>query len=285
MTLESTELYKASRTTVSQEQGNFRTHFNFPGRNRPSHEDHGYGPLATVVESYMDPDTLIPMHQHRNEEIISWIPDGVMRHDDQEGNELVTDSDHLMVMGAGQSFWHEERTLADDPPLRMLQIFVRPHSLELPATIQHEPIPEPVANEWRHLFEPADGDGTAVTDEIDTDGANADGTENDETDTDQTATHGTDTGAPLTVRNDVHFYDSYLDEDASVALPARPGWDTYFYVFDGAVTVADTTFETAESGLLVHETDATVTAQEASLLVAFVINPDAPITRQGTIGR
>ncbi|ELY92396.1 Pirin domain-containing protein [Natrialba hulunbeirensis JCM 10989] len=265
MTLDATELYKAPRTTVSQDQGAFRTHFNFPGRNHPSHEDHGYGPLATVVESYMDPDTLIPMHQHRNEEIISWVPDGVMRHDDQEGNELVTDSNHLMVMGAGRSFWHEERTLADDPPLRMLQIFVRPHSLELPATIQHEPIPEPVANEWRHLFEPADGDGAAATDEA--------------------GTNGTGTDAPLSVRNDVHFYDGRLDDGASVELPERPGWDTYFYVFDGAVTVADTTFETADSGLLVGESDTTVTAQEESLLVVFVINPDAPITRQGTIGR
>jgi len=250
MSLESTgTLYKAPRTDVSQNQGKFRIHLNFPGRNLPDHDDHGYGPLATVVESFMDPDTLISMHQHRNEEIISWVPAGVMRHDDGEGNKLVTDPEHMMVMNAGSGFWHEERTLADDPPLRMLQIFVRPHSLDLEPDIQHEPIPEPVDNEWRHLFGP-------------------EGSE-----------------APLSVRNDVHFYDAHLEEGERIDLPTEPGWDTYFYVFDGAVTAGDTHFEKTESGLLVDGGATTVTAETEALLVAFTIDPDAPITRQGTVGR
>ena len=51
-------IYTAPRTDISQNQGKFRIHFNFPGRAVPEHEDHGYGPLATVVESFMDPGTL-----------------------------------------------------------------------------------------------------------------------------------------------------------------------------------------------------------------------------------
>ncbi|SNR61680.1 pirin family protein [Halorubrum vacuolatum] len=242
-------LYKAPRTDVSQNQGRFRIHFNFPGQNLPDHDDHGYGPLATVVESFMDPDTLISMHPHRNDEIVSWVPAGVMRHDDREGNKLVTDPEHLMVMNSGRGFWHEERTLPDDPPLRMLQIFVRPHSLDFEPNIQHGPIPDFTANEWRHLFGP----------------------------------EGTD--APFYVRNDVHLYDVRLDEGTSVELPSIAGWDTYFYVFEGAVEANDTRFGETESGLLVNEDTVTVTAHEESILVAFVINPDAPITRQGTIGR
>ncbi|WP_136687577.1 pirin family protein [Halorhabdus amylolytica] len=250
MSLESAgTLHKVPRTDVSQNQGKFRTHFNFPGRNLPEHDDHGYGPLATVVESFMDPDTLISMHQHRNEEIISWVPAGVMRHDDGEGNKFVTDPEHLLVMNAGSGFWHEERTLAEDPPLRMLQIFVRPHSLDLEPDIQHEPIPEPVDGEWRHLFGPEGSD------------------------------------APLSVRNAVHFYDVHLAAGDRTDLPTEPGWDTYFYVFDGAVTTEDTYFGQTESGLLVDGGETTVTAREDTLLVAFRIHPDAPITRQGTIGR
>ena len=242
-------LYRASRTDVSQNQGKFRIHLNFPGRNHPDHADHGYGPLATVVESFMDPDTLISMHQHRDEEIVSWVPAGVMRHDDGEGNKLVTDADHMMVMGAGAGFWHEERTLADDPPLRMLQIFVRPHSLGLEPQIQHERIPDPVTGQWRHLFGP----------------------------------EGTD--APLSVRNQVDFYDCRLEAAASVDLPTADGRDTYFYVFEGTVSAGGTTFDETESGLLVGEGTATVTADKASTIVAFSIDPDAPVTRQGTVGR
>ena len=242
-------IYTAPRTNVSQDQGKFRIHLNFPGQAVPDHDDHGYGPLATVVESFMDPGTLIRMHQHRNEEIISWVPDGVMRHDDRQGNELVTDSEHLMVMNAGSGFWHAEETLAEDPPLRMLQIFVRPHSLDLATGIQHESVPDPVAGEWRHLFGP----------------------------------EGID--APLSVRNDVDFYDCRLDAGATTTLPSRAGWHTYLYVFEGAVDVGDESVGYTESVLVVGDGDVPVTATEDSTIVAFAINPDAPVTRQGTIGR
>ncbi|MFT4947826.1 MAG: redox-sensitive bicupin YhaK (pirin superfamily) [Natronomonas sp.] len=242
-------VYTAPRTDVSQNQGAFRIHLNFPGRAVPDHDDHGYGPLATVVESFMDPDTLIRMHQHRNEEIISWVPEGVMRHDDRQGNELVTDPEHLMVMNAGSGFWHAEETLADDPPLRMLQIFVRPHSLDLEPGIQHEPIPDAAPNEWRHLFGPEGSD------------------------------------APLFVRNDVHLYDCQLDTDETVTLPSRPNWDTYCYVFEGAVRVGHEPVGFTETALVTGDDAVSVTASEPSTVVAFSINPAAPITRQGTIGR
>jgi redox-sensitive bicupin YhaK (pirin superfamily) len=242
-------IHTAPRTEVSRNQGKFRTHFDFPGRAVPEHDDHGYGPLATVVESFMDPGTLIRMHQHRNEEIVSWVPEGVMRHDDRQGNELVTDSEHLLVMNAGSGFWHAEETLAEDPPLRMLQIFVRPHSLDLDPDIQHEPIPDATAGGWRHLFGPEGGD------------------------------------APLSVRNAVDCFDFRLDADATVTLPSRPGWDTYLYVFEGAVTVGDASVGYTESALVTGDGDVPVTAAEGSLLVAFSLDPDASITRQGTIGR
>ena len=240
-------VYTAPRTNVSQNQGAFRIHLNFPGRAVPDHDDHGYGPLAAVVESFIHPGTLIRMHQHRNEEIVSWVPEGVMRHDDRQGNELVTDPDHLMVMNAGSGFWHAEETLADDPPLRMLQIFVRPHGLDLEPGIQHAPIPDPVASEWRHLFGP----------------------------------EGTD--APLYVRNDVDFYDCRLAAGEATTLPSRPGRHTYLYVFDGAVEVDGQAVGYTESALVTG--DAAVTATEDATVVAFGIDPDAPVTRQGTVGR
>ncbi len=152
-------------------------------------------------------------------------------------------------MNAGSGFWHAEQTLAEDPPLRMLQIFVRPHSLDLEPGIRHSPLPDPVANEWRHVFGPEGSD------------------------------------VPFTVRNEVDLYDVRLDEGATVDLPSEPASDTYFYVFEGAIEADGTDFEKTESGLLVDGTDVPITAREDSVVVAFRIDPDAPITRQGTIGR
>ena len=244
-----TALYKAPRTDIGQNQGKFRMHTNYPGRLLPDHDDHGYGPLARVDEAILDPGTFVGMHPHQNDEIVSYVPTGVMRHRDRAGNELKMDSEHLMVMNAGREFWHEEQTLADDPQLRLLQIFVRPHTTDLEPNIQQGPVPDPVTNEWRHLFGPEGSD------------------------------------APFYVRNDVNFYDIHLDNGASVELPTIPDWDTYFYVFDGAVEANETTFDRTKQGLRGGMGDLTVTAQEETLLVAFLINPDAPLTYQGTIGR
>jgi redox-sensitive bicupin YhaK (pirin superfamily) len=62
-----------------------------------------------------------------------------MRHNDRSTGKLITGPNHLMVMNAGRSFGHEERTLAGDPPLRMLQIFVRPHTTD-PAELVLRPL-------------------------------------------------------------------------------------------------------------------------------------------------
>lgn len=247
-------VHRGERSDWTIDQGPFVVKIVAPGRLIPGHGDHGYGPLALVAESFLEPGTWIRLHAHTNDEIISYVPDGVMRHDEPEGRPLITDGDHLMIMNAGSGFWHEERTLDDDPPLRMLQILVRPHTLDLDPEIQHGPIPPPVPNEWRHLFRP-DGSDEAAT--------------------------------PFTVRNDVHLFDVRLDARASVALPSIPGWDAYLYLFTGSVAVADVTLGEAETALLTGAAAVgrTVTASEPSLLVAFLIDPNATVTRSGTVGR
>lgn len=231
------------------DQGPFATVFNFPGHLAPDHADHGFGPLATVVESLLAPGTYIRMHEHQNEDIISWVPRGVMRHDDRTVGPLITDPDHLMVMNAGRSFWHEERTLRTDPPLRMLQIFVRPPELDLEPGIQHGAIEPAEAGAWRFLFGPKDS------------------------------------GAPFWVSNAVRFYDLHLEAGATASVPSKPDHATYLYVFEGRVRLGDAELGEAETALALDEPDLTLEALEPSVVVAFVIDPEAPVTRAGTIGR
>jgi redox-sensitive bicupin YhaK (pirin superfamily) len=229
--------------------GGFTIHANLPGRLIQGSNDHGYGPLAMVVESILVPGRLIKMHEHRNDEIISWVPAGVMRHNDRTVGELVTDSGHLMVMNAGRSFWHAERTLVTDPELRMLQIFVRPRALDLEPVIQHGPIAESPPNRWRHLFGPESGD------------------------------------APFYVRNTIDFYDIRLEAGAEIAFPMREDRDLYFYVFTGAIEAGGLRFEEAEQGLLRGGGQLELRAAGPTLLVAFLIDPEAVVTREGTVGR
>lgn len=221
---------------------------NLPGWLKPWPTDHGHGPLAMIVESFLAPGRSVAMHEHCNDEIVSWVPEGVMRHDDRANGQLVTDRSHLMVMNAGRSFWHSEGTLPDDPPLRMLQILIRPRALNLAPNIQHGSIAEAPLNTWRHLFGPESTD------------------------------------APFFVRNSIDFYDIRLEAGAQVAFPALSGRDIYFYVFSGAVRIGRRIFAEAHQGLIIGDDALSLTAIEPTVMNAFLIDPKAPAMRQGTIG-
>ena len=241
-------LLRSSRTQFSRDMGGFIIHPNMPGWLLPRPKDHGHGALAMVVESILHPGRLIAMHEHRNDEIISWVPEGVMRHCDKTPSQLVTDGSHLMVMNSGRSFWHSEETLVSDPPLRMLQVIVRPREIDLEPGIQYGPISPVAQNGWRHLVGPEGGN------------------------------------APFYVRNEIDFFDIRLDAGARANFPTEAGRDLYFYVFAGAIMAGGERFGEAEQGLLLGGGPLEFEASASTLLVAFLIDPNAPITRVGTVG-
>ncbi|WP_064695707.1 pirin family protein [Rhizobium aegyptiacum] len=241
-------LLKGERTFVVRDAGGFVAHVNMPGWLKPKPTDHGHGPLAMVVESLLDPGRLIAMHEHRNDEIVSWVPEGVMRHDDKATGRLLIDRDHLMVMNAGTGFWHSEETLASDPPLRMLQILVRPRTAGLEPKIQYGLIPAATANFWRHLVGP-EGEG-----------------------------------ARFYIRSAVDIFDIRLEAGARAEFPRKQGRDLYFYVFSGSIAVDGRSFMEGEQGLHLSDDRLDLEAQDPATLIAFLIDADAPVARQGTVG-
>jgi redox-sensitive bicupin YhaK (pirin superfamily) len=90
-------LFKAPRSKLRREMGPFTIITNLPGRAIPGHRDHGYGPLARFDESVLEPGGFIPMHEHRNDEIISYVSDGMIYHTDTARRELPISPSQIMV--------------------------------------------------------------------------------------------------------------------------------------------------------------------------------------------
>jgi quercetin 2,3-dioxygenase len=241
-------LRKGGRTPIVQDMDGFVARINLPGWLLRWPKDHGYGPLAMVVESLLSPGRVIAMHEHRNDEIISWVPEGVMRHNDRAGGALTVDADHLMVMNAGRSFWHSEETGPGDPPLRMLQILVRPDRADLEPAIQFGALPPRRPNFWRHIVGPEAG------------------------------------SAPFHVRNRLDLYDIWLGEGKTAEFPRAAGRHLYFYQFSGAALAGGCRFEEGEQGLYRSDAEFALTALKDSVIVAFLIDPDACLVRLGTVG-
>ncbi|MBB3352821.1 pirin family protein [Rhizobium lentis] len=241
-------LLKGERTFLVRDAGGFVAHINMPGWLKPKPTDHGHGPLAMIVESILVPGRLIAMHEHRNDEIVSWVPDGVMRHQDRATGWLLIDRHHLMVMNAGKGFWHSEETMVTDPPLRMLQIVIRPRAADLVPKIQYGAIPMVAANVWRHLVGP-EGEGT-----------------------------------PFYVRSAVDIFDIRLEAGARAEFPRKHGRDLYFYVFRGSIAVDGQTFRQGEQGLHLSDDRLDLEAKDPATLIAFLLYANAPVAKQGTVG-
>ncbi len=103
-------------------------------------EDYAFGPLQSFDHAIIRKGTLIKMHEHKNDEIISYLVKGEFVHEDSHGSYETIRENRYMLMSAGESFFHQEGTPHMDA--EMLQIFVRPREVDLPPEVhfaQYEP--------------------------------------------------------------------------------------------------------------------------------------------------
>ena len=242
-------LVKSPASRLRHNMGPFTIIPNLPGKAVPNHNDHGYGPLARFDESILEPGAFIPMHEHSNDEIISYMSDGTMFHTDQAGGRFPVDANQIMVMNTGKSFWHEEGIPVDGETAKMMQIFVRPHTVDLEPSIQLKDIGAPMLDTWRFLVGP--------------EGSNA----------------------PAIVRNDVRLYDIHLKAGSCTQAPRWKGWDTLVHAYRGEAVVNGTPLKLAEGALVVDEAQVEITATSDATLLVFLINRAAPLTHAGTIAQ
>lgn len=220
-----------------------------PGRLLPGHGDAGYGPLALAVESDTESGREVPPREHRNEEIVSLVTSGTLHVRDTAGDEVIVDADHLLVMNTGRGYSFSEYTSSTDAPANRLQAYVRPRAIMLEPMVQFGPLPAAAANDWRTLVGPESGD------------------------------------ARFTVRNTIEMFDIRLEPGATVQLPMQQGRDVFLLVHEGAVTVDNVPLEHRQYVLVKAAEDVAVHAVDGSVLVGFLIDPRATVTRAGTFGR
>lgn len=91
-------------------RGPFRIRRMHPGAIFCIGADIAFGSLSVVDHASLAVGTVVPMHEHKNDEILNYLWRGTMLHQDTAGNRIPLAANKLMMMNAGRSFWHEERT-------------------------------------------------------------------------------------------------------------------------------------------------------------------------------
>ncbi|MEG0176557.1 pirin family protein [Anaerorhabdus sp.] len=98
-------------------------HFSFAEYYNPNNIN--FGALRVINDDIFDGQNGFSTHPHENMEIISYVVDGVLTHEDSMGNKRELNRGQVQYMSAGTGIRHSEYNLTDKP-LRFLQIWIIP---------------------------------------------------------------------------------------------------------------------------------------------------------------
>ena len=87
-------------------------HFSFADYHDPTRM--GFGPLRVWNDDRIGPRSGFPMHPHRDMEIITYVREGAITHEDNLGNRGRTEAGDVQVMSAGTGIMHAEMNLEDE---------------------------------------------------------------------------------------------------------------------------------------------------------------------------
>ena len=224
-----------------KQRGGFGIEILYPGLIFPNSNDTGIAGIGRIDQAKVTPGTLIPMHPHIDDEILTYLRKGKEQHVDSEGHTAEISKSKLMLMNAGASFYHEELVLDEGGTLEGLQIFIRPERGGLKPRVQFHDLKETFSvNQWRKLA-------------------------------------GRGEGYPLEIRSSTWILDNRMTEGNIQTLSHLPMENLLclFYVFAGTIKVNDDILLQAGESIFIENENPTFSALETSDVVLFITDPRA----------
>ncbi|MEO6548633.1 MAG: pirin family protein [Ferruginibacter sp.] len=230
-------------TTINygKQHGGFGIQILYPGLIRPQLKDTGIFTLGRIDHARITPGTLIPMHPHKDDEILTYLRSGTVLHLDSEGFTDTISNQKLMMMNAGAKFYHEEKVLEEGGVLEGLQIFIRPESGGLKPQVQFHQLHDIYSiNQWRKIA-------------------------------------GNANEYPLQIRSNTRLMDMRLGKDKQSFLPESTDENAVFlfYLFKGKIQVNETLVLTQGESMLIEKETPKFNALEESDILLFITQPNA----------
>ncbi len=234
---------------IGKQRGGFGIEILYPGAALSNPSDSGWAGIGRIDQARVTPGTLIPMHPHRNDEILTYIRTGRVKHTDSGGNTEIISSQRLMLMNAGSEFQHEEQVLEDSEAHTALQIFIRPEKGDMAPKVQFHDFTEIYSlGHWRKVA-------------------------------------GKTQDFPLKFRSSTAVYDMRMQRETIKGLPQKALDDKsltfLFYVFEGEVEVNDKILLDSGESLLVKEESPQFKAIKESDVVLFATEEKAEFFKNG----
>jgi redox-sensitive bicupin YhaK (pirin superfamily) len=194
----------------------------------------GFRSLRVINEDFVAPGRGFPRHGHRDMEIITYILEGALKHEDSMGNGSVIQPGDVQRMTAGTGVRHSELNASADEPVHLLQIWIIPNADNLKPSYEQKAFTVEERRNQLRLIASSNGRGDSVT-----------------------------------VNQDVSLFASVLDAGESVEYAIdskRYGW---LQVARGAVEVNGEPARQGDGIVIVGESSLSVLAAEPSELLLF----------------
>ncbi|MEN4540718.1 pirin family protein [Pantoea agglomerans] len=193
-------------------------------------------PLVSVDLMSLKLDAWIPMQQHQDEEVFTYLWRGSMQHQDSNGERTQLSAKRVMVVNAGDGVQYEESVPLYEAEL--LQAVIRPSQQGGEAMTQVLERDQGImTNGWTELAGPEESD------------------------------------APLELRQEVYIFDTLLERNHTLDVPSMPGFVAYLTVLEGIIRVGDQRLGRGDavSGL---DSSIEIVGDRDANLVCFLVKPD-----------
>jgi redox-sensitive bicupin YhaK (pirin superfamily) len=198
----------------------------------------GFSDLRVINEDRVLGGEGFPTHSHRDMEIISYVLDGALAHQDSTGSGGVIRYGDVQRMSAGAGVTHSEMNGSPDERVHFLQIWLLPEKQGIAPSYEEKHFsPEEKRGRLRLI-------------------ASRDGAE-----------------GSLTIHQDARLYASLLDEGQKVTHTFAAGRKGWLQLARGRVVVDGQQLRAGDSAALSGETSVTVAAAEPSELLLFDLRP------------
>jgi redox-sensitive bicupin YhaK (pirin superfamily) len=101
----------------------------------------GFRALRVINEDYVAPSMGFGKHPHRDMEILTYVLEGAVKHEDSMGSSEVLVPGELQHMSAGSGVRHSEMNPSDKETLHLLQIWLMPNKLGITPKYEQKKFP------------------------------------------------------------------------------------------------------------------------------------------------
>ena len=123
----------------------------------------GFRSLRVINEDVVHPGHGFPTHGHRDMEIITYILEGALKHQDSMGNGSIIQPGDVQRMTAGTGVRHSEQNSSETEPVHLLQIWILPSAQGLQPGYEQKAFSEDERRGTLRLIASGDGRDGSVS--------------------------------------------------------------------------------------------------------------------------